>query len=617
MNRFCRFAALLLLPLITAAQSLDTQPTLPPSGASQPPGALTATFTLRITAPDDVKQLLERHLELQRYRELTDLSDDELTRLLDMARVDAQRLVATLGYFSPVIDIQRVSSANNTSLQQVLIHVTPGEPVQVSQVSVLFVGPVAKDPEAWSQRQQIQDSWSLPAGNRFTQARWDDAKQQALRQLTSQRYPTGHVSASLADIDPVARTARLEVTLNSGPAYQLGALSISGLNRFNAELVHGLMHLPTGADYDLTELVAAQQRLTSSGYFDSAFVSLDTQADPQSAQVLVKLREARMQKITLGVGASTDGGARLSAEHLHHQIPGLGWRALSKLSVDRETQSISTELTAPPNGDGWRWNTSLQLQNQASGTLELGSQRWRGGRSQNTERIDRSYYLQYDRSDTAASDTTVVDIAESISANVAFTLRHFDALPFPSDGWALGLELGGGTTLGSSQVPYGRVLARWQSFWPLGKRFTDGPPDLRAGRLALRAQAGAVLAKDGVSLPATQLFLTGGDSSVRGYALRAIGLQLADGQVSAGRYLAVGSVEWQRPISVKGLLTEWEGTLFVDAGAVADKPADFQPQVGVGAGVRWKSPVGPLQIDLAYGVAVQKFRLHLNVGFAF
>jgi len=55
----------------------------------------------------------------------------------------------------------------------------------------------------------------------------------------------------------------------------------------------------------------------------------------------------------------------------------------------------------------------------------------------------------------------------------------------------------------------------------------------------------------------------------------------------------------------------------MDAGAVARRPADLQAQVGVGAGVRWKTPVGPLQLDLAYGVAVQTLRLHMNLGFVF
>ena len=64
----------------------------------------------------------------------------------------------------------------------------------------------------------------------------------------------------------------------------------------------------------------------------------------------------------------------------------------------------------------------------------------------------------------------------------------------------------------------------------------------------MRASAGAVIAKDSASLPSTQLFLAGGDNSVRGYGLRNIGIPQADGGVAPGRYMAVGSLEWQRPI---------------------------------------------------------------------
>ena len=64
-------------------------------------------------------------------------------------------------------------------------------------------------------------------------------------------------------------------------------------------------------------------------------------------------------------------------------------------------------------------------------------------------------------------------------------------------------------------------------------------------------------------------------------------------------------------------LTDWESTVFIDAGSVADKPSEFKAKVGVGIGARWKSPVGPLQMDLAYGVAVKRLRLHLSVGFTF
>ena len=580
----------------------------PSRAAASPPAQ---AFQLDIDAPEEIRQLLTSHLELLRYRELTDLSDGELARLLTAAQQDTQDLVATLGYFAPTIRIERQAPARGVKLS-----VTPGEPTTVREVLIDFTGPITDDPLPLTQRQQIQANWRLPPGTRFTQAGWDSAKQQALQELTAQRFPGGQLSTSLADIDPDTHSARLSVTLASGPLYRLGALRINGLQRHNAELVTRLARLTPGKLFEQAQLAQAQQRLSDSGYFDSVFVSIDTTGDPQAAPVLVQLREARLQKIVLGIGTSTDSGARLSAEHTHHQVPGIGWRAVSKLALDRDTRSLGTELTAPPDADNWRWVTSGLLQNQQLGSFNVNSQRLRGGRSQTGDEIDRNYYLQFDRAQTAATDTTEPVVANSLSVNYAFTVRHFDSLPFPNRGWGLGVEVGGGSTLGSQRDPYSRLLGRWLGYWPLGHS-TDHTLDRRAGRMALRAEAGGVIAKEGIALPSTQLFLTGGDNSVRGYSYRDLGVTVQGGLTTAGRYLSLGSVEWQRPLTKNGQLTDWEGTLFLDAGAVADTPQALHAKVGVGLGARWRSPVGPLQIDLAYGVAVQRLRLHLNVGFNF
>jgi translocation and assembly module TamA len=128
---------------------------------------------------------------------------------------------------------------------------------------------------------------------------------------------------------------------------------------------------------------------------------------------------------------------------------------------------------------------------------------------------------------------------------------------------------------------------------------------------------GSVVSRDTSNLPATQLFWTGGDNSVRGYAPNSIGVTDAKGVTGPGRYLAAGSLEWQHPIRRKGQATEWESAVFVDAGAVANDTAQLKPQVGYGVGARWRSPVGPVRIDLAYAQALHKLRLHLSVGFTF
>src|SRR6476660_8009199 len=65
------------------------------------------SFTIDVRAPPQVRALLEEHLELRRYREVTDLDDYELARLMVLAERDARELVGTLGFFNPRIAIRR------------------------------------------------------------------------------------------------------------------------------------------------------------------------------------------------------------------------------------------------------------------------------------------------------------------------------------------------------------------------------------------------------------------------------------------------------------------------------------------------------------------------------
>jgi translocation and assembly module TamA len=194
----------------------------------------------------------------------------------------------------------------------------------------------------------------------------------------------------------------------------------------------------------------------------------------------------------------------------------------------------------------------------------------------------------------------------ALSANYVWTGRYFDNVTFPTRGRGIGLELGGGVTLGGDRAPFQRTVLRWLELHPL-----------REGRLQLRAEAGAVLAKSSAQIPGTLLFRTGGDTTVRGYGYREIGVPLSGGQVGPGRYMAVGSVEWQRPLRWRGAPTNFESVLFVDSGAVADRVSQLHASTGIGTGARWRSPVGPVQADVAYGVKAHHLRLHFTVGFTF
>ena len=618
-SRAVRAGQLALLLFFAISGALTGCSALTPTASersSEAAASGAAAFTLQVRAPKEVRDYLEKHLELQRFRAFPDLQERELSRLLGAADANARELLATLGYFSPDIQIDLTNTPDDHRARRaIVVTVDPGERTTIKALDLRFQGDIETGPTTSRPEARARAAWSLNPGESFTQEAWDDAKKNSLRALQKRRYPTASLANSRADIDADTHQAALSATFDSGPAYRFGPLHLKGMKRYDAEGIKNIARLPTGAVYDETELLDAQQRLASSGYFDAVFLTLDPDAQqPGAAPVTAQVREAPLQKAIFGIGVSTDSGMRLSLDHTYNQLPWLGWRALTKLSFDREAKVLGTEWTALPGANGWRWVAGAQLQREATGDYQVNSTQWRFGRSQSTDHIDRNYALQYDSA--VSQGPMAPPESTALSLNTGWTGRYFDSKTAPASGWGLAAEFGVGTTLRPERDPFVRALARGLYFQPLAK-VTAPDGSSRRARIALRTEVGAVLARPGAQIPVTQLFLTGGDTTVRGYSLRSIGARTESDQLFGGRYLAVASAEWQRPLVFGGTVSDFESALFVDVGAVADRLADLHARVGVGAGLRWRSPVGPLQTDLAYGVQAKQLRLHLRLGFTF
>ncbi|WP_028605054.1 autotransporter assembly complex protein TamA [Ottowia thiooxydans] len=591
-------------------------------GATQQGEAASATgapavkaFEIEVVAPDSVRELIERHNELQRYQAISDLEGVELERLLILSERNLRELLGTQGYFSPRIRITRKGAPGERPT--IVMDIEPGEPTVIGKVVIDFQGDIAQSSDAGTveQRDEIRSDWKLPSGRRFTQDSWSSAKTDALRLLVARRYPAGKIGYSLADVDPAADLAHLQVQLDSGPLYRLGAMRVTGTQRYDPVLVQRLARLQPGDIYDQRKLNDAQYRLTSSGYYDSATVFIDPEDNPEAVPVQVQVTEAKLQKVVLGGGFSTNGGPRLGLEYRHNRVPGIGWRAITKMQIEKTHSYLQTDWQGIPAENGWRWGAIAKIDRLDDNELTTVSQQLRFGRSRSDDRFDRNLYVQLDRAQVNARDGAQLTDARAgdgsaLSVNYIWTARYFDSLPSPSRGYGLGAELGGGYTLEGVRKPFLRGVARWLGILPLGE-------GANASRLSLRAEGGAVVANSGARVPSALLFRTGGDTTVRGYAYRAIGIDYPDDVIGPGRYMAVGSIEWQRPILREGLPSGLEHTIFLDFGDVAEKPKDLHPRFGIGTGVRLKTPVGPMQLDLAYGLKTRKVRLHLSVGFVF
>lgn len=619
------------------------------------------SFDIRIESPDDdIRTLLERHLELKRYQKVSDLDDAELRQLLSNSETNIRQLLGTQGYFTPEIRQELQAHVASTTaeargpLPEVVITVEPGPRTVVQQVDLTFGGAITNYPPALPQLGEIYNGWGLPQGEPFTQTAWSDAKTLALRGLQAERFPTAKLAESQAVIDPDTSSANLRIDYDSGPVYKYGPVQIKGAERYDPVIIERLTRVRPGADYKQRDMVDAQQRLLDSGYYTGAFVSIDTtpESNPENAPVLVQVQEAKLQKLVLGVGFSTDRGPRVSIDHTHNKEPVFGWRGINKLQVDKVRQAFSTSLLAPPDDKLWRWLANASVTREKYDDIIFNTQQLRFGRTKLEKSIDRTYYLQYDHGSTRFSDGEK-EASQALSANYVWTYRRFNSQTYPTSGYGIGLEVGGGFTLQPQRTPFGRFAARYLGFLSLDEGLREGVgkalplrQDLKAiatgnaaglsaqpllqaptassvlkrrnGELVVRLEGAGLYAKQDAVIPYNLLFLTGGDATVRGYGYQDIGVDSGDGYGEPGRYMVAGSLEYRRPLFLRGKPSDWDTVVYVDAGSVANRPQDLRPlKVGVGAGALWRSPVGPVQMSVAYGIQSKKVRLHMNLGFTF
>jgi translocation and assembly module TamA len=215
--------------------------------------------------------------------------------------------------------------------------------------------------------------------------------------------------------------------------------------------------------------------------------------------------------------------------------------------------------------------------------------------------IERSLTFEFVNEVKSVAGLDATSNSKSLPLTYGITLRRLDNLLFPNKGYVLHAQLGGALLPLLTDEKFVRANAKFVYYQPLGKD----------AKLIVRGEAGALGSKEKVGVPSIYLFRAGGDQSVRGYGFQELGVQVGNAIVG-GRYLATGSAELQY-----WLTPTWGAATFYDAGNAADKVQDLHPKSGYGIGARYNSPVGPINVDLAYGHAVQKYRLHFSLGFTF
>ena len=630
------------LGLLTTACS-----SLPGVGASAPPPVL----KLEVAAPSPLDELLATYLDLGRVNRLAagePLQQGELDRLITAAPSQARELLDTEGYYNAEVTVRRLEPGTAASaaaasspaagaaaatpaatltptpaaaaiatttagpLPVVRVEVQPGPRTVVGQIDLGLRGPLAEAaaaspplPHAVQTERLWREEWPLKSGQAFRDADWSRAKVTTLARLRAEAYVDAEWASTVAIVD--ARTQRADLTLValSGPLFRVGPLRVSGLSVHDESTVANIANLDPGAPATESLLLDIQERLQRADLFDRASVALAPDpADPGATAVLVSLSERKLQEASFGVGVSANVGPRMTVDYTHRRPFGKPWLLGSKISLSNLERLVEGELRTQTLPGLYRNLVGGSLASVESGTDTVTGARLRAGRAQDTRRIDRLLVAQWDHSQTRSA--LGHQRSDALGMHFHGVWRNLDDLLLPTLGYALTGQVAAGVARSDpgGKGPFTRAYARVDGFYPIGKTWFG----------QARLELGQGFPRAGVVLPEALRFRAGGDGSVRGYQFRSL-TPIVNGVEVGGDVLFTASVEVARPILAR--IPQLWGAVFIDAGRAADTWRQLKPALGVGVGVRYRSPVGPLKLDLAYGEEARRLRLHLTVGVAF
>jgi translocation and assembly module TamA len=524
------------------------------------------------------------------------VSPGRLAFLLRRAPAEVQRALQPFGYYTPSVEVLVEETAAGA---RVRLLVSRGTPVRVRASSIASEGEAADDPIV----QEALAEFRPRLDQILNHGRYESSKAAVARALAARGYFDARLPEARVEVLRADSRAEIKLRWQSGARYRFGEARISG-----SPLADGMaerwLNFEPGEPFEQERLLQLHRRLTELDYFGFIDIRPDPQADSGTAPIEISVVPAKRSIYTAGVSFGTDSGAGLKLGLERRWVNARGHKFSSELDVAQRRSALSALYRIPAFTpiDGW-YQLGASYRDDQSDTVdseiaELAAVR--SGRLGNwtlelgLHALRERYRIGSERSLETAGLSTLVYPA------VSARYQKFDAPLYSSRGFSFGVALKTGAQAMGSDTDFAQLLVEGRWLRAFGER----------NRVLLRGQLGRTVADDFLRLPSSLRFFAGGDRSVRGYGYQEISPVSAAGNPIGGRNLLVGSVEYERMFT-----DTWGAAVFVDAGNAFNSVSEGLRK-GVGLGLRWRSPVGPVNIDVARGLDEPRdgLQLHLSLG---
>ena len=574
-----------------------------------------------------------------------DLSARRLNYLLREAEAETREALEPFGYYSPTIVIQRsdrsvpegtddpstaanartatadADAGGNADARQrgsrsltVSIRIEPGKPVRVRGWNVGVEGDAGDERSV----RAALDGFAPRQGEVLDHSLYEASKSKVSRTLAGHGYFDADFAAHRVEVTRADYAADIDLRWTSGARYALGEATFTQTPKtiIRDELLQKLVGWTPGEAYDDAELERLRRSLVALDYFGLVEILPQPEnAKDKVVPVQVNLTPAPRSIYTAGVNYGTRSGAGFSLGVERRYLNTRGHKALAQIDYANKRKTATVQYRVPAFAwlDGW-YTASLQAADEQTDSLDTRRLEFvasRSGQFNDHLNLVASMHVLRERWSYFTLNRPSLDYQYASFYFPSLRAEYIDVdnrlTPRRGAGGTLTLRGGKGGTDGDAAFAQLHASAQW---------FHGFDAD---SRLIVRGEAGHTFTDELLALPPSLRYYAGGDRSVRGYGWREIGPRIrnsvGDTYALGAQNVVTASIEYERYF--KG---PWGAAVFVDSGSAFDGNTSSKGwpdmHTGVGIGLRWRSPVGPVRIDIARGLDSpdSPFTLHLNIG---
>jgi len=542
-----------------------------------------------------VEEGLKKNIELHMPVTIPvcDADRGDVKLFFDTVKKNLRKATRALGYY----DAEFTTGGSIVNdCWKLRLKVISGRPTKVISQDIKVIG----EGENESVFKTILKDFPYKTGDVLNHQNYSDFKTKLSEASQALGYFDAEFEKHSIRVDPANYQAKIDLILKTGPRYRYGNVVVDQ-STLTDTAVRKYLIITKGQPYNAEDLIRQQQILQRSGYYKTIKIEvLNDQIADRKVPVSISLAAKKRNAYKFKVGYGSDTGARVSAE-LDRRWTGSKGRKLQIKTQYAETLSgVSFKLLDPrekPEDNSLIYNidwTKDSNDDVVGRSINIGAKSIR--KLSNGWIQSASVNVLVDRTQVEGEAQTR---SKLLLFGVGLEKVSADSLLFPTDGWRIKVALRAASEFVLSDQNVVQFTAKVKRIIKFG-----------SGRLLGRVNYGTTLVHDFEQLPKSLRFFAGGGNSVRGYAFESLGEVNANNRNRGGKQLLDLSLEYQHPIN-----DTWSAAVFADAGNAFDDFKDTDLKVGVGFGARWRSPVGPVRIDLGFpkgDFTVPK--LYLSVG---